>query len=1046
MIARLLEANNRYLILVILTIIVVGYTSFSGMARKEDPSITPFFAKVQIRFPGASPTRVEALVTTPMIEALRDQVDVKEIDGTSAAGVSLIFIELDYRLPKSRLGQIWAELRDEIDEVATTLPAGVMPPDFDDQIWTEFVKIVSITGASEGQLSPSQLRRQALLFADAAREVPLTRRVKLYGLPLEEVRVELDETKLSMLGISIHEVAAALAEADARTPAGQLSGSSAALAVEITGEFTDLESIRNIIIHSLPDGRSIRVSDLGTVLKTELKPLQSISLSNGNRSVLVGIEMERGHQIDKYSHRFEQFLRNYRADAPVSLAIDVSFDQSRYSTDRLTSVTKNLMMGIGLVLSILLVTLGWRAALVVAVVLPLCTLMSMVVLFYAKIPIQQMSVTGLVVALGLLVDSSIVMTDEIRKRLIGGLNPREAMNAAILRMRVPLLSSTLTTVLAFMPLVLLPGAAGDFLGSIAVSVVAMLVSSFVLALTVTPVLAARWLPSGINSHHKWWRSGLQNERLTSLFRKSIAWSIRSPLGAVTLTMVFPAIGYLSLPTLTQQFFPGTDRDQFYIDVKLPEATVIEDSIELVRRLDIKLRSEPLVRRVDWSIGESPPEFYYNLRANIKGVPGWSRALVLTTDENKTDDLIRRLQTTVDWNYPEAQIIVRGINQGPPLEAPLEIKIFGPSISQLKSLGEKFRQRLAALPDVTHTKVSMAPASAKLVFDLDESAIKRAGLNKAQVAHEIKNALYGKVGGELMEDTERLPVRVILKRDDWDSVDDLHNLRLPISSPHVSSLLPAIPLSALGRTILVPDESPISRKNSERMNTIQGYLTRGVLPAEALSILARDLEENPILLPNGYHFQFGGDSEERGELLNDLIAPLGTIMSAILATILLTFNSWRMTGITFLVTGCSFGLSLLALAVFQYPLGIQALIGVIGSVGVSINAAIIILSGLRLSEGALLGEPDAIVGVVMDSSRHIISTTATTFGGFLPLILEGSQFWPPFAVAIAGGVLLSTVISFYLVPPIYALLLHPQRAILSFAENSRQTTSFLEEHR
>ena len=179
---------------------------------------------------------------------------------------------------------------------------------------------------------------------------------------------------------------------------------------------------------------------------------------------------------------------------------------------------------------------------------------------------------------------------------------------------------------------------------------------------------------------------------------------------------------------------------------------------------------------------------------------------------------------------------------------------------------------------------------------------------------------------------------------------------------------------------------------------------------------------------------------RDELIDDLLAPLGTIIAAMLATILLTFNSWRLTGIAFFVTGCSFGLSLLALAIFQYPLGIQALIGVIGSVGVSINAAIIILSGLRLNGRASEGDPDAIVEVIMDASRHIVSTTVTTFGGFLPLILEGSEFWPPFAMAIAGGVLLSTVVSFYLVPPLYTLLMHPKRHFFHLISSISFSTS------
>ncbi|MEL0306583.1 MAG: efflux RND transporter permease subunit [Halieaceae bacterium] len=1040
MIAKLLQANGRYLALAILSIVVIGYTSVNSMARKGDPTITPFFAKVQIVFPGASPARVEALVTKPMVDALREEPDVKEVSGTSASGVSLIFMEVDYRLPDERLAQIWSELRDRVDEVGSTLPAGALPPDFDDEIWTEFVKIVSITSAEGRNLSPAQLRRQALLFADAARDVPLTRRVKLYGLPLEEVRVALDETRLSMLGISVDEVASALSKADARTPAGRLTGSGSALTVELTGEFRDLESVRDVIVRGLPDGRSIRVSDLGEVLKSEVTPLESLSLSNGQRSVLIGVEMQKGYQVDRYSTRFDQFLKDYRETAPEGVAIDVSFDQSGYTTERLQSVLKSLLIGVTLVLAVLLITLGWRAAMVVAVILPLCTLMSMVVLYYLEIPIQQMSVTGLVVALGLLVDGSIVMTDEIRKHLIVGGSPVEAMNAAVSRMRIPLLSSTLTTVLSFMPLVMLPGAAGDFLGSVAIAVVSMLVSSFILAIAVTPVLAARWLPAGIELEHRWWRSGANSAAISRRFKDTLNWSMRYPLGAFALAMTLPVVGFLSLDTLTLQFFPGTDRDQLYLDIKLPESAAIEDSMALVQTVDRQLRNEPLIRRVDWSIGESPPEFYYNLRANVKGVPGWSRALVLTTDEKQTDALTRRLQVEMDRAFPQAQIIVRGIDQGPPVDAPLEIRLIGPSTTLLKSLGEAFRQRMAALPDVTHTKLSMAPAPPKVVFDLDEAALKRAGLSRADVARGIQSALSGSVGGELLESTERLPVRAILERELWDTADDLTNIRLPVRTVSRESLIPAIPLSALGKVALVPDDSPISRRNGERINEVHGYLRRGVLPEEALKMLAADLEENPIALPSGYRYEFGGDTEERTELVSDLLAPLGMILAAMLATILLTFNSWRLTAIAFWVTGCSFGLSLLALAVFQYPLGIQALIGVIGSVGVSINAAIIILSGLRLNDAAVTGDPDAIVDVVMDASRHIVSTTVTTFGGFLPLILEGSQFWSPFAMAIAGGVLLSTVVSFYLVPPLYTLLMHPRRHLLTDSSDTPRTAS------
>tara|TARA_Y100000385_G_C13059594_1_gene623698 strand:- start:624 stop:1904 length:1281 start_codon:yes stop_codon:yes gene_type:complete len=407
-----------------------------------------------------------------------------------------------------------------------------------------------------------------------------------------------------------------------------------------------------------------------------------------------------------------------------------------------------------------------------------------------------------------------------------------------------------------------------------------------------------------------------------------------------------------------------------------------------------------------------------MRSNKKGRPSWMEALILTTDENATDALIRRLQRQLDRDYPAAQIIVRGIDQGPPVDAPLEITVSGPNVATLQALGEQFRQRMDALPDVTHTKVSMEAGPPKLVFALEEDKLKQVGLSRVQVATTLDAALRGRLGGELLEDTERLPVRTRLTRRDWSDSNVLQNLRIPIARS--VSGAQSVPLSALGAAHLEPDDSPITRENGQRLNRVQAFLVRGVLPEEALKVLRAQLAAEPIELPAGYSYSFGGDSDERAGVIEDLMAPLGIIMAALVATILLTFNSWRLSAIAVLVCVCSFGLSLFALALFRYPLGITPLIGVIGSIGVSINAAIIILTALQQDSEAASGSADAVVRVVRDSSRHIVSTTITTFGGFLPLILEGSRFWPPFAMAIAGGVLLSTIISFFLVPPLFYL--------------------------
>ena len=850
MIATSLFENGRYLSLLVISIIVVGVTSYNSLGRQEDPSITPFVASVQTFYPGASPARVESLVTKPLEDALREHPDVQEIDSSSISGVSTIVIEADYYLSRSDIKRVWSELRGKVDRVAADLPEGTTQPVFDDDLFTTFVKIVAISADEGVDISPSLLRREALRFADAARKVPQTRRVKPYGLPDEEINVEINGTALSTLGLSVDDIAKTLALSDSRTPAGKLASPTTALTIDVAGDFRDAQAVRDTFIKSDFDSvTGIRISDVATVTKSEAEPPLRLALSNGRRSVFLAVEMKEGYQVDKYSEQFDAFLEDYRANAADGLTIETTYDQSGYTEARLAGVAKNIIAGVLIVVAVLFMTLGWRAALIVALSLPLCTLLSMVVLNYLDVPIHQLSMTGLVVALGLLVDGSIVVTDEIRKHLLEGDEAIQAMQKAVKRMTVPLVSATATTVLAFTPMAILQGPSGDFLGSLATCVIVMLVMSLVLALSVTAALGGRLLPGAMTEGLAWWRSGIVLPRARERFAASIDWSLKYPLASVLLAASIPLLGFASVSTLTAQFFPGTDRDQMYLRVEMPRSAGIEATLELVRQLDEDLRAEPLIRRVDWSVGESPPAFYYNLRSNKRNAPGWAEGMVLTRDENQTNALIRRLQKNFDRKYPQAQILVLGIDQGPPVDAPLEVVLYGPNTHTLRVLGEQFRQRLQELPDITHTKLSISPAAPKVEFELDEEKLRRLGLERTQVAALVDGYLRGRFGGAVIEDTEQLRVRAKLEREAWQDSDELLNLQIPL--PGQLGQPRFVPLSAVGELNIVPDDAPIGRRNGERINQVQAFLTRGVLPEEALKLLRQSLEDNPIILPDGY---------------------------------------------------------------------------------------------------------------------------------------------------------------------------------------------------
>jgi multidrug efflux pump subunit AcrB len=697
---------------------------------------------------------------------------------------------------------------------------------------------------------------------------------------------------------------------------------------------------------------------------------------------------------------------------------ELVFDQSTYTADRLAEVGGNMALGVGLVVAVLLVTLGLRAALIVAVILPVVSLASLATMNAIGLPIHQMSVTGMIVALGLLVDAGIVMTDEIARRLRAGVPRARAVGDSVGRLTMPLFASTATTALSFTPMILLPGPAGDFVGSIALAVVIMLAWSFVVAVTITPAIAGWVLPS------EGWSGGIASGAMGRAFAASLRWSVRNPVRSIALSLVLPVLGFASLPLLTAQFFPGVDRDQFTIEVDLAPGSAMAATREVVATLDATLAETQGIESVTWVVGRSAPAFYYNIVGGRDGAPGFAHALIRTSSAAATEAILPDLQRRLPTLAPDAQVLVRGLVQGPPVDAPVELRIVGPDLAVLREEGARLRRLMAEQDVVTLARASITEGAPKVVFDVDEAEARRLGLSLADVAGQLEAALVGQTGGTLVEGTEALPIRVRLGdalRSDPAAIADLGILPASAASGAATGAYPALPLSAIAEMRLEPGEGTITRRNGERVNTVQAFLLRGVLPEEALASVQAEMSARGFVLPAGYRLDIGGDSDARSSTLNNLLAPLGLIVTLSIAVVVMTFRSFRLAGVALVVSGLSAGLSILALAVFDFPFGINAIIGLIGSIGVSINAALIIMTALQEDPGAASGDADAMTGVLMDSSRHIVSTTITTVGGFLPLILAGGGFWPPFAMAVAGGVLLSSIVSFYFTPAAFRLV-------------------------
>ena len=435
--------------------------------------------------------------------------------------------------------------------------------------------------------------------------------------------------------------------------------------------------------------------------------------------------------------------------------------------------------------------------------------------------------------------------------------------------------------------------------------------------------------------------------------------------------------------------------------------------------------------MDWFIGESAPAFYYNLIPKRASVSQYAQALVkLTTFENQPE-IIHRLQSKLDQQFAHARVLVRQLEQGPPFDAPVEVRLFGPDLIRLQELGQQLRGILVGTPGVIHTRCELDEVLPRIRMSVKDERARAAGLSLTEIASQVNSLTEGVIGGSVIEGTEELPVRVRLDRTDSQTLAQLASLEIlnqtgtansDGNGPISRTAFRGIPVSALARFELEPEYGAINHLHSRRMNEIQVYIPAGVLPSSVLSTFQERLDRSDFQIPAGYQLRYGGESAKRDEAVGNLIASVGILMVMMIATLVLSFGSFRIAAIIGFVGMLSAGLGMGSLWIFGYPFGFTAIIGTMGLLGVAINDTIVVLAAIKNDEAARLGNRLAMRNVVNHSTRHIVSTSLTTIAGFTPLIIGGGGFWPPTAVAIAGGVAGATLLALILAPSCYLLLM------------------------
>jgi len=1018
--------ENRYLLVLGLAIIALaGYSALSNMPRIEDPRITNRYPQIVTMLPGASAERVEALVTDRIEDSLRELSEIKKIESTSRSGISVIAVELQDYIGPGENQQAFSKLRDRLNDVAAELPPGASVPDFNDKnSAVAFSMIASVSWRHGADPALAVMNRIADELADEFRALPGTDNVRVFGAPDEEVSVTVDAAELSSLGLSAAEVAARISRGDTKLPAGALRNADHDLFIEVDGEFRTVERVRRIPIVNA-GGRVVTVGDIADVRKDWQDPPADIAYRDGKRSILIAAQTRRDIRVDNWAGTARSMISDFASDSAAGVDVDVVFDQSTYTEERLSTLSGNLLAGAALVALIVFIGMGWRAAIIVGSALPLSAALTVFGLSVAGQQIHQMSIFGMIIAIGLLIDNAIVMTDEVKKKLDAGAERRDAVRMALSHLFVPLLASTLTTMLGFMPVFLLPGAMGDFVGPIAISVVLALAASFFIAVSIIPALAGLFLRRNASGERQsWWVDGFCSDRMSRVYRRLLAAAVSRPGITIPAALVLPILGFVLAATLGQQFFPPADRDQFEIEVFMPADTSILRTERATRGIEQLLRGYEAVQQVHWLIGGSFPTIYYNRIMRQEGNHAYAHAMVYTDTVHAAKQLTTELPQVLGDAYPEAQIIVSPFAQGPPADAPVAFRIEGPGTAVLRELGDELRRIMHEVPDIVQTRASIAGGQPKLNFVTDEIAASQAGLTLTQIASQMQTDLEGQLGGSLLEDLEELPVRVRVARSDRDSTESIASLSF-VSGQSDAGWVPA---STIGDIELVPEAGSISRQDGVRSNNVLAYIRRDALAIDVTNAILERVEAEGFSMPRGYELVVDGDSANQTEALGNLLTFLPVLLMLMVATIVLSFRSSRLALLIGVVAVLSVGLGMLSLWIGGYARGFNAIIGSVGLVGVAINGTIVVLAAIRANDDARSGMVDAIVAETAGATRHIVSTTLTTVGGFVPLLLfTGGDFWPPLAIVIAGGVGFSVTLSLFFTPAVYRWL-HRQKPL------------------
>jgi len=999
--------NYQFTLIMFVMLVAVGVNSLFNMPRGEDPDFQAPEFSVVVVYPGTSPRDMEQLVVNKLEKKINELDDIKNIITKMDDGLALLDVKFKYQTDPDKKYQ---DLVRQMDAIRPELPA-----DINDIQILKFspsdVNIIQVALMSE--TAPySELEAYSKKLKENLEKIKSLKNVDNWAFPPQQVRISVNLDKMMQNKITLNRVIGAIQSENVNIPGGSIDMGSKKYNIKTSGDYKSVEEIKNTVIESV-NGKSVYVRDIAEVSFNYDEP-GYIGRLDGKRGVFVTASRKMGTNIFEVEKQMQPVLDNFQKGLPKSIGYNQSFNNAESVHKRLGGFAADFAIAICLVLLTLL-PLGVRASLVVMISIPLSLAIGLFLLDIFGFSINQLSIVGFVVALGLLVDDSIVVVENIERYLRMGYNRREAAMAATRQIGLAVIGCTATLIFAFLPLLFLPEGAGDFIRSLPAAVVSTVLASLFVSLTIIPFLSSRILSNHENPNGNFFLRGLKRI-VSGSYRRLLHQALAKPL----LTLVIASLIFLGaialVPVVGFSVFPASEKPMFMINIETPLGASLAATDSVTRLVEDRIRRIPDLKNYASNVGHGNPRIYYNVipLGNAANEAQIFVQLNSTTPADKKK-LIDQLRNTFK-GFPNAKIEVKDFEQGPPVEAPIAIRLFSENLDSLRQLSFSVEDLLKKTDGTMYVNNDLTTLKTDIKVNVNKEKAAMLGVATSEVDKTIRMAVAGLTIGTFKSDTsdeDEYNINITLPREDRPGFDVFNK----ISVASYSGVL--VPLSQLADIGFQTSPTSIKHYDKDRYTTVTAFVKSGYNTAKLTSGILKQLDQ--MHFPPGARYVAAGDIEASQESFGGLGTIILITIFGLLGVLILEFKTFKGTLIVLSVIPLGIIGAVAALLLSGNTFSFVAVIGLIALIGIEVKNSILLVDytdQLRRN-GKTINE--AIEEAGETRFIPIILTTLTAIGGLLPLVLEKNPLYSPLALVIIGGLISSTLLTRVVTPVLYKLL-------------------------